>query len=164
MFGFVLSLDRLAEDTGAPSQPPAATAARRVSWWSNPAQSPACGPGPHEPAIAITGNTKTVLSLRNRAAGRGTPPPERVLIERIWNGRVRPEGYTDSKGNFSFLWADRRALSLMRARASSSPRSGRMRPANGVNPRDLNGVRLSQSVGLSVDDDHSDVPNGSRRP
>lgn len=32
----------------------------------------------------------------------GTPPPEPVTIERICNGIARPEGYTDSKGRFSF--------------------------------------------------------------
>lgn len=32
----------------------------------------------------------------------GTPPPDQVVIERICNGVVRPEGYTDSKGRFSF--------------------------------------------------------------
>lgn len=32
----------------------------------------------------------------------GTPPPESVMIERICNGVIRPEGYTDSKGRFSF--------------------------------------------------------------
>lgn len=33
----------------------------------------------------------------------GTEPPDRVLIERVCSlNRVRPEGYTDSKGRFSF--------------------------------------------------------------
>jgi hypothetical protein len=32
----------------------------------------------------------------------GTPPPEQVVVERVCNGVVRPEGYTDSKGRFSF--------------------------------------------------------------
>lgn len=33
----------------------------------------------------------------------GTPPPETVVIERICSGNSpRPEGYTDSKGHFSF--------------------------------------------------------------
>ena len=32
----------------------------------------------------------------------GTPPPDSVVIERVCNGVVRPEGYTNSKGNFSF--------------------------------------------------------------
>ncbi|HZS51951.1 MAG TPA: tetratricopeptide repeat protein [Bryobacterales bacterium] len=32
----------------------------------------------------------------------GLPPPEPVTIERVCNGRPRPEAYTDSKGRFSF--------------------------------------------------------------
>ncbi len=32
----------------------------------------------------------------------GTAPAEPVLIERVCNGNPRPEGYTDSKGRFSF--------------------------------------------------------------
>ncbi len=32
----------------------------------------------------------------------GTPPPDSVTIERICGGIARPEGYTDSKGRFSF--------------------------------------------------------------
>jgi len=32
----------------------------------------------------------------------GTPPPEPATIERVCNGVTRPEGYTDSKGRFSF--------------------------------------------------------------
>lgn len=34
--------------------------------------------------------------------GDGSPPPEPVVIERVCNGQPRPEGYTDSKGRFSF--------------------------------------------------------------
>lgn len=32
----------------------------------------------------------------------GTAPVEQVVIERVCNGSPRPEGYTDSKGHFSF--------------------------------------------------------------
>ncbi len=32
----------------------------------------------------------------------GGPPPEKVTIERVCNGRARREGYTDSSGSFSF--------------------------------------------------------------
>jgi Flp pilus assembly protein TadD len=32
----------------------------------------------------------------------GTPPPDTVTVERVCNGVARPEGYTDSKGRFSF--------------------------------------------------------------
>jgi tetratricopeptide (TPR) repeat protein len=40
----------------------------------------------------------------------GTPPPESVVIERICNGVRRPEGYTDSKGRFSFQLGENRAM------------------------------------------------------
>src|SRR5881296_3931361 len=33
----------------------------------------------------------------------GTVPPANVVIERVCNGVIRPEAYTDSKGNFSFM-------------------------------------------------------------
>src|SRR5436309_8316951 len=33
----------------------------------------------------------------------GNLPPANVVIERVCNGVVRPEGYTDSKGNFSIV-------------------------------------------------------------
>jgi tetratricopeptide (TPR) repeat protein len=40
----------------------------------------------------------------------GTPPPEPVVIERVCNGRPIPEGYTDTKGNFSFELGRNRAI------------------------------------------------------
>ena len=40
----------------------------------------------------------------------GTPPPELVLIERVCNGIARPEGYTDSKGRFSFQLGQNQAI------------------------------------------------------
>ena len=39
----------------------------------------------------------------------GTIPPDRVVIERVCKGIVRPEAYTDSKGNFSFQLGARNA-------------------------------------------------------
>ncbi len=60
----------------------------------------------------------------------GTPPPESVLIERVCNGNPRPEGYTDSKGRFSFqlgqnnqMFADASVASMGNDPFSSS-RSG----------------------------------------
>lgn len=40
----------------------------------------------------------------------GTPPPDSVVIERVCNGVVRPEGYTDSKGRFSFQFGQNTAV------------------------------------------------------
>jgi tetratricopeptide (TPR) repeat protein len=40
----------------------------------------------------------------------GTPPPPQILIERVCNGIVKPEGYTDSKGRFSFQLGQNNAV------------------------------------------------------
>jgi len=40
----------------------------------------------------------------------GTPPPEQVVVERVCNGVNRPEGYTDSKGRFSFALGQNSAM------------------------------------------------------
>jgi tetratricopeptide (TPR) repeat protein len=42
----------------------------------------------------------------------GSPPPERVTIERVCTGLPIPEGYTDSKGNFSFEMGRRLGVQL----------------------------------------------------
>jgi tetratricopeptide (TPR) repeat protein len=49
---------------------------------------------PADPFSAVSLSGKVVLE-------DGTPPPDPVGIERVCNGVVRPEGYTDSKGRFS---------------------------------------------------------------
>ncbi|MBI3693849.1 MAG: tetratricopeptide repeat protein [Acidobacteria bacterium] len=53
----------------------------------------------------------------------GTAPPEPVTIERVCNGQVRPEAYTDSKGRFSFQLGAQNNV-LMDASVSSSAGSG----------------------------------------
>jgi len=40
----------------------------------------------------------------------GTPPPDFAIIERVCNGIVRQEGYTDAKGNFSIQLGQNNAL------------------------------------------------------
>ncbi len=45
----------------------------------------------------------------------GTPPPEAVVIERVCGGQTRPEGYTDSKGRFSFQVGGDQTAALMDA-------------------------------------------------
>jgi tetratricopeptide (TPR) repeat protein len=49
----------------------------------------------------------------------GTPPPEPVTIERVCGGNPRPEGYTDSKGRFSFQLGQRNNGMLADASTSS---------------------------------------------
>jgi len=52
----------------------------------------------------------------------GTPPPERVAIQRVCNGSSRREGYTDSRGNFQIAFG--RDHGLMQD-ATESTLSGR---------------------------------------
>ena len=43
----------------------------------------------------------------------GTPPNDRVSIERVCNGKARREAYTDSRGYFSFTIDDRQPMMMM---------------------------------------------------
>src|SRR5262245_40972921 len=61
----------------------------------------------------------------------GTVPPDTVVIERVCNGRVRPEGYTDSKGNFSFQVGAQLGI------AFADPSIGTNSPFDGFGPSDV---------------------------
>jgi tetratricopeptide (TPR) repeat protein len=85
----------------------------------------------------------------------GTPPPDSVVIERVCNGIVRPEAYTDSKGRFSFQLGQNTAM-MQDASVSSAadatfgdPGFGNPQrastlgsPRGGFNERDLMGCEL----------------------
>lgn len=53
----------------------------------------------------------------------GTPPPTSVVIERVCNGVVRPEGYTDSRGNFSFMLGGQNSMAIADASVGSDAMS-----------------------------------------
>jgi tetratricopeptide (TPR) repeat protein len=86
----------------------------------------------------------------------GTPPPDSVTIERVCNGVVKPEGYTDSKGRFSFqlgqnsfLFADASigSTSSMPGLGSQSGSGGAFGPmGGGINERDLMGCDIRASL------------------
>ncbi len=91
----------------------------------------------------------------------GTPPPDSVTIERVCNGIARPEGYTDSKGRFSFqlgqnlgVFQDASVSSQAdpgfggRGMGSSSRQSGLGFPGNnrGISERELMGCELRASL------------------
>jgi Flp pilus assembly protein TadD len=54
----------------------------------------------------------------------GTPPAEPAVIERVCNGQVHPESYTDSRGNFSFELGGDQTLAMTDASVSGSRGSG----------------------------------------
>ena len=78
----------------------------------------------------------------------GTLPPESVLIERVCNGRVRREGYTDSKGNFSFLVGGQAPSTLGDASVALPSQGFGLDTGlqNNVNPRDLNGCEIRANL------------------
>ena len=81
----------------------------------------------------------------------GTNPPEHVLIERVCNGVVRPEAYTDSKGNFSFELGAKNPAVFYDATVggidplSSSTGAGRG-PQGGINERDVSGCEIRANL------------------
>jgi len=83
----------------------------------------------------------------------GTPPPDTVLIERVCNGVVRPEAYTDSKGNFSFQVGGQQGMVFADASVGNDPGFGTFgsassgQPRGDVNPRDLTGCEIRGNLG-----------------
>jgi len=86
----------------------------------------------------------------------GTPPPESVVIERVCNGIARPEGYTDSKGRFSFQLGQNSAMmadasvnmndSGFGSGGMGGSRGGMMGRPQGINERDLMGCELRAAL------------------
>lgn len=88
----------------------------------------------------------------------GTPPPESLVIERVCNGVVRPEAYTDSKGRFSFelgknmgMMQDASVNSAADDRFGASPgmpqsRGGNINARGGFGERDLMGCELRANL------------------
>jgi len=85
----------------------------------------------------------------------GTPPPEPAVIERVCNGTVRPEGYTDSKGRFSFQlgqnaqfmpdasWGGDSSFGGAGSRPGSA---GGFGSSSGISERDLAGCEIRASL------------------
>ena len=82
-----------------------------------------------QPIIYLTGNV--VLE-------DGTPPPERVIIERVCDGRGLPEGNTDSQGYFGFHLGGNNWLGIMDASIGSPDANSAFGP----------GSRVGSEIGL----------------
>jgi uncharacterized protein DUF3808 len=80
----------------------------------------------------------------------GTVPPDRVVIERVCNGVVRPEAYSDSKGNFSFQLGGRNSEVFFDASVGNDSISrdsvGGFGPQRGISERDLAGCEIRASL------------------
>jgi len=90
----------------------------------------------------------------------GTPPPDRVMIERVCGTRVIPEGETDSKGRFSFELGRNRMMFMDASTNAADPmergmgggdmmsagRGGGMGGAGGVTERSLFGCEIRANL------------------
>ena len=69
----------------------------------NPGRSPFPGQNPNDQTRFPDLQQNRPIYISGRVMLEdGTPPPDSVTIERVCNGVTRPEGYTNSKGQFSF--------------------------------------------------------------
>src|SRR2546426_1872659 len=75
----------------------------------------------------------------------GTPPPVNVVIERVCNGVIRPEAYTDSKGNFSFMVGGQNSAVFADASVSAPTING-PGPQSGINERSLTGCEIRANL------------------
>ena len=81
----------------------------------------------------------------------GTPPPASVVIERVCGGAVRPEAYTDSKGNFSFAVGEKNTAVFADASVGNDTfsRGGfgdSIGGQRGVSEGDLNGCEIRANL------------------
>jgi hypothetical protein len=141
-----------AQETGGPPDP-----------GQNPGGGQQRGGGRTQPGVEPPGRDRTqpqfpdttprpiYLSGSVRLAD-GTPPPDAVLIERVCNGIVRPEAYTDSKGNFSFQVGGQRGAVFADASVGNDPFStgfggdGGPGERGGVSARDLTGCEIRANL------------------
>jgi tetratricopeptide (TPR) repeat protein len=111
-------------------------------------------PSTTNPADSFPQDTQRPIYLTGKVILEdGTPPPDSVTIERICNGVVRPEGYTDSKGRFSiqlgqnaYVFADA-SIGSTTGFGSQSGGGGTFNPmGGGISERDLFACEIRASL------------------
>ncbi len=81
--------------------------------------------------------------------GDGQPPSESVIVERVCGGNVRPEGYTDHKGRFSFQLGGDPSLAMSDASVGGRQLGGG--PAFGQTPfGGSSGIRSTGMGGVDL--------------
>jgi tetratricopeptide (TPR) repeat protein len=146
--GSLLPQVSLAQDSGGQSQPQQGQGGGGQPGGGRP--QPAPQPGvpdrTNQPQFPDTTPRPLFLSGSVRLTD-GTVPPDTVLIERVCNGRVFPEGYTDTKGNFSFQVGAQQGLVFADASVGNDLPSDIFgstvtSPQGGVSARDLTGCEI----------------------
>jgi tetratricopeptide (TPR) repeat protein len=111
-------------------------------------------PSTTNPADSFPQDTQRPIYLTGKVILEdGTPPLDSVTIERVCNGVVRPEGYTDSKGHFAiqlgqnaFVFADA-SIGSNTDFGSQSGGGGTFNPmGGGIRERDLFACEIRASL------------------
>jgi tetratricopeptide (TPR) repeat protein len=145
VFLLLFAVEVFAQD--APSGPPQGGGQQRGG--SRPQPSPQPNTRDRRQPMSDGISRPVYLSGSVRLAD-GSVPPEAVLIERLCNGVVRPEAYTDSNGNFSFQVGGLRGGVFADASVGNDPFSGVLGgdfgtgggERGGVSARDLTGCEI----------------------
>jgi Tfp pilus assembly protein PilF len=98
---------------------------------------------------ATNGNPQQIYLSGSVRLGDGSIPPASVVIERVCGNLIRPEAYTDSKGNFSFMVGGQNPPVFEDASIQGTPRPGQQ---NGVDPRTLSGCQLRANLAGFISD------------
>jgi tetratricopeptide (TPR) repeat protein len=134
--------------TGGTSPPPSPTPVPTPTTPSpNAPPEPTWQPGQHQPKnqYPTMQDFETSILLSGKVVLEdGTPPQDFVVIERICNGIGRPEGYTDSKGRFSFQLGQNKLL-MAEASIDFDSIFGN-RSGSGVSERQLLGCEIRASL------------------
>jgi tetratricopeptide (TPR) repeat protein len=112
---------------------------------------PPTRPQQQEPSFDQMNQQRPIFLSGKVVMDDGTRPPTTVVIERVCGGVNRPEGYTDSKGHFSFQLGQNQHMIMDASQSSVSPFPGTgggggrggMMGGNNVNlERELNGCEI----------------------
>jgi tetratricopeptide (TPR) repeat protein len=141
----------IAQDTGGQSQPQQGQGQGGQPSGGRPGGSQPTAPDRTNPPSQFPDTTPRPLFLSGSVRlTDGSVPPSTVLIERVCNGRVRPEGYTDSKGNFSFQVGGQPGIAFADASVgNASPFEGFGSDSGlqgNVSPRELTGCEIRANL------------------
>src|SRR5262245_23722343 len=142
-----------AQEPGGPTPPGAPPTGAPAGQPADGRQRPGTFPAPDNPQQRTTFPDLEQRPIYLSGSVRlpdGTNPPDRVLIERVCNSVVRPEAYTDSKGNFSFQLGARNPAVFYDATVGGidplSSSTGASGGPQGGNERDVSGCEIRANL------------------
>jgi tetratricopeptide (TPR) repeat protein len=139
---FSLSLVSFGQNRGGQSGPPAG-GGQQGGGGRQPGNQPTIG---NQPTQQSTPEMPRQIYLSgNVRLSDGTIPPTNVVIERVCGGVVRPEAYTDSKGNFSFIVGGQNSAIFADA-SVAGPNTGVPGQQNGIDGRSLTGCEIRANL------------------